>query len=180
MTATPDLYPIPPDFKPLLSEKERMAMFGPFQYTKHPVEGNPENVTIEGDWVKENITVVRPALLSKMGFKGAQFHVKAAKQFEELWRAWEVDGYGPYILQWGGTFCPRLIRGGKTLSNHAFGTAFDLNVPWNGLGVSPAPLGSKGTVLPLIARANEFGFFWGGHYKNRLDGMHFEVAKILE
>ncbi|MFC1534810.1 M15 family metallopeptidase [Thermodesulfobacteriota bacterium] len=24
-----------------------------------------------------------------------------------------------------------------------------------------------------------FGFYWGGHFKSRPDGMHFEVAKIL-
>lgn len=179
MTNT-DLYPMEPDFKPLVGEKERMAMFGPFDYEKSPTKDNPEHVTILNDWVSDNIVRVQVPLLEKMGFGRFQsFHIKASKQFTELWNAWHLDGYDQYILQYGGTFCPRLIRGGSTLSNHAFGTAFDINVPWNPLGTAPASLGAKGCVMPLIDRANEFGFYWGGHYKKRKDGMHFEIAKLL-
>ena len=175
-----DLYPVEPEFKPLTSEKERMAMFGPFKYVKAPTADNPENVKIQGTWESENIVMVPLPLLSKLGIASrAQFHKKVAKQLSGLFDAWDKAGYGQHIKQWGGTYCPRLIRGGTSLSNHAFGTAFDINVPWNPLGHDPAPLGAKGSVLPLIALANEFGFFWGGHYKGRLDGMHFEIGRIL-
>lgn len=33
-------------------------------------------------------------------------------------------------------------------------------------------------ILKLVPIANAFGFFWGGHYQNRLDGMHFELAAL--
>jgi hypothetical protein len=33
-------------------------------------------------------------------------------------------------------------------------------------------------VRELVEIANEWGFYWGGHF-TRKDGMHFEIAKIL-
>jgi hypothetical protein len=35
-------------------------------------------------------------------------------------------------------------------------------------------------VRELVPIANAFGFYWGGHFgAGRVDGMHFEVAKVL-
>jgi D-alanyl-D-alanine carboxypeptidase len=65
------------------------------------------------------------------------------------------------------------------LSNHAFGAAFDINFPWNPLGEVPALVGQRGCVRELVPIANRFGFFWGGHFHNRLDGNHFEVAQVM-
>jgi hypothetical protein len=65
------------------------------------------------------------------------------------------------------------------LSNHAFGGAFDINDQWNGLGETPALVGARGCVRELVEIANRFGFFWGGHYSHRPDGMHFEIARLL-
>ena len=59
------------------------------------------------------------------------------------------------------------------------GTAFDINVAWNGLGVQPALLGQKGSVRELVEIAFEHGFIWGGWFTNRPDGMHFEAYKVL-
>jgi hypothetical protein len=39
-------------------------------------------------------------------------------------------------------------------------------------------MGQKGCVRELVPIANEFGFYWGGHF-SRMDGMHFEIAKLL-
>jgi hypothetical protein len=75
----------------------------------------------------------------------------------------------------------RFVRGRAAqgiLSNHAFGSAFDINYDWNKLGAVPALAGQKGSVRELVSIAQENGFYWGGHFE-RLDGMHFEVAKIL-
>ena len=81
------------------------------------------------------------------------------------------------ILTYAGSFVPRFIRGSlSNLSQHAFGSAFDINARWNAFGATPAALGSKGTVRPLVAIANQLGFYWGGHFARR-DGMHFEIAK---
>jgi hypothetical protein len=84
------------------------------------------------------------------------------------------------VLTWEGSFAPRFVRGSNvTLSNHAWGTAFDINYAWNTLGAQPALRGQKGSVRELVPIANEFGFYWGGHFKGRADGMHFEVARPL-
>jgi hypothetical protein len=78
------------------------------------------------------------------------------------------------VLTWDGSFVPRFIRGSRTtLSNHAFGTAFDINCGYNRLGTIPALLGNKGYVRELVELANEHGFYWGGHFASpRSDGMH--------
>jgi hypothetical protein len=95
-----------------------------------------------------------------------------------LWADWERAGLLHLVLTWHGSYVARFVRGSdRTLSNHAFGSAFDINFAWNKLGTVPALVGQKGTVRELVQIANDNGFYWGGHFK-RLDGMHFEVAQV--
>ena len=55
---------------------------------------------------------------------------------------------------------PRFVRGSTTsLSNHAFGSAFDINVPFNRLGARPALVGQKGSVRRLVKTAHRHGFY---------------------
>lgn len=97
-----------------------------------------------------------------------------------MWAEWEKEGLLDRVLSYGGTFVPRFIRGSKTqLSNHTFGSAFDINVPQNMLATMPALVGKKGSVRELVPIANKHGFYWGGHF-TRLDGMHFEVAQLQQ
>jgi D-alanyl-D-alanine dipeptidase len=119
-----------------------------------------------------------PQLVNIKGSDRVQFHRKAADQLIKLWQNWEDAALLPLVLTWDGSFVPRFIRGSrKTLSNHSFGSAFDINVAWNQLGVVPALAGQKGSVRELVQIANQHGFYWGGHF-SRKDGMHFEVAQI--
>jgi hypothetical protein len=130
---------------------------------------------------KKIITVQLPQLI---GIKGANkkvnvsFHCLAVDQLKCLWTAWEKKGLLNLVLDYGGAYNPRLVRGGTSLSPHAFGTAFDINYEWNKLGVQPALAGEKGSVRELVTIANKYGFYWGGHFNKRPDGMHFEVAKL--
>lgn len=65
------------------------------------------------------------------------------------------------VLTYAGSFDPRFIRGSTTtLSNHAFGSAFDINAEWNPLGHTPAPKGTEGSVRELVPIAHEYGFYW--------------------
>ena len=79
---------------------------------------------------------------------------------------------GSGLGTWG--YAYRTIRGyTTTLSNHASGTAIDINAPKH-------PLGARGTVqadkvAAMRAKAAELGLRWGGDYKSRADEMHFEV-----
>jgi hypothetical protein len=91
-----------------------------------------------------------------------------AKEFNELIEPLE----GGALDDWG--YCYRDVRGvvGK-LSNHASGTAIDLNA-------TKHPLGKVGTFeaskVPMIrALAKKYGLTWGGDW-TRKDEMHFEIA----
>ena len=60
------------------------------------------------------------------------------------------------------------------LSNHASGTAIDLNA-------TKHPLGAVGTFEPgkvpmLRALTKKYGLTWGGDYKGRKDEMHYEIS----
>ena len=74
---------------------------------------------------------------------------------------------------WGHAYRP--IRGASTLSNHASGTAIDVNAPRH-------PLGSSGTfsatqrarIHAILADCNGV-VRWGGDYSGRKDEMHFEI-----
>lgn len=108
-----------------------------------------------------------------------KFHRFALAQLQGMWAAWEVAGLLDRVLTYGGSFVPRFIRGSsRSLSNHAFGSAFDINVAWNQLGHEPALKDQEGCVRELVPIANDYGFYWGGHFSRR-DGMHFEVATLL-
>ncbi len=167
------------DFPPLTSNDERGSIFGTFRFRHKPVPGNPENIEVLDNWANVNIVRVDiPQLIPIKGTSRVFFHRLASNQLINLWNDWERAGLLHLVLTWAGTYVPRFVRGSnRTLSNHAFGSAFDINVAWNKLGAVPALAGQKGSVRELVQIANTHGFFWGGHF-NRLDGMHFEVALI--
>jgi len=169
-----------------LSPSQRVKLFGAIEFDNKPTRSNPEAIIITNDWEKENIvSVTIPQLMGipvfgKPSSGRLRFHKKGVEQLKALWTAWEAAGLMDRILTYEGSYNPRLIRGSRTtLSNHAYGTAFDINYQWNRLGTLPAPVGERGSVRELVPIANDHGFFWGGHFKNRPDGMHFEIARLL-
>ena len=92
-----------------------------------------------------------------------------AAEFHSLIEPIDDDG----LDDWG--FAYRDVRGvpGK-LSNHASGTAIDLNATKHPLG----QVGTfKATKVPMLrALAHKYGLTWDGDYKNRKDEMHFEIS----
>lgn len=174
-----------PTLKPA-NASARQRMFGRFEFEPNPTSQNPEAIRVLGNWEQENIkTVTLPQLkgipvYGRPSSGNMRFHVKALEQLKSMWAAWEEAGLLPLVLTYEGSYNPRFIRGSRTtLSNHAYGSAFDINYQWNRLGAIPALEGQRGSVRELVDIANEHGFFWGGHFKDRPDGMHFEVAKLL-
>jgi len=108
--------------------------------------------------------------------KVAPLLINFAKDFNELIERLE----GGTFDDW--SYAYRDVRGvvGK-LSNHASGTAIDLNA-------AKHPLGKVGTFeaskVPMIrALAKKYGLTWGGDW-TRKDEMHFEIsigpAKVAE
>jgi len=176
-------WPIKPAVKSL-AYQDRSKLFGNFSFIASPTAANPEAIKITDDWSKRNISTVELKQLA--GLRGApssckiQVHKKIEKQIIHLFEEWESACLTQHIKSWGGSWVPRFIRGSRTvLSNHAWGTAFDINVQWNMLGTVPALKGKEGSVRELVETAFRHGFYWGGWFPNRPDGMHFEAYKIL-
>lgn len=176
-------YPEEPDFPSLTGLAARQKVFGRFSYVAAPEPDNREAIRVTDGWADQNI--VRVDVPQLVGVKGAPssgkiyFHVLAATQLKDLFTAWAAAGLMDRVLAWGGSYNARFIRGSTSvLSNHAFGSAFDINVATNPLGAAPAYPSQKGCVFDLVPLAHEYGFYWGGHFASRRDGMHFEIAEI--
>jgi hypothetical protein len=75
------------------------------------------------------------------------------------------------LKTWDGCFNIRKMRGLTSMSLHSWGLAVDVNAFENGL--NQVPKLSKQFVECFTTS----GFEWGGTWK-RLDGMHFQLAKI--
>jgi hypothetical protein len=145
---------------------------------------NRENIRILRSWESDNIvTVPIPQLRTALGPNapsGMRFHRLAAAQLAGLWQDWERAGLLDRVRTVDGAFVARFIRGSSTtLSNHAFGSAFDINAATNPRGVRPPLLGEKGCVRELVPLAFKRGFYWGGHFTDKPDGMHFEIAFLM-
>lgn len=176
-------WPPPPDFSPIVGTSGRQRVFGKFAFEADPTPENPERIKVTDDWADRNIGRIEVPQLA--GVAGAPssgriwFYKAAQRQLADLWQAWEDEGLIDRVVNWAGSYVPRFIRGSRTvLSNHAFGTAFDINTRENPLGAIPAAVGKQGSVRELVELANAHGFYWGGHFKRRPDGMHFEIAKL--
>lgn len=98
-----------------------------------------------------------------------------ASQFDRL-----VEDIDPGQLDdWG--YAPRTIRGSTTvLSNHASGTALDLNATRHPRGTKPSANFSQHQIdtIHAIIAATEGCVRWGGDYVAPAlkDGMHFEIV----
>lgn len=78
-------------------------------------------------------------------------------------------GFAEEMKTWDGCYIVRNKRGGSSWSMHAWGLAIDLNAATNRLGATPTL--SNGFVKCWI----DAGFDWGGYWKSRPDGMHFQL-----
>jgi hypothetical protein len=80
---------------------------------------------------------------------------------------------------WG--WAPRPVRGGSTPSNHASGTAMDLNATKHPMGVATSKTFSPAEIAKIHERLSWFRgcIRWGGDYQNRPDAMHFEINKPM-
>lgn len=170
--------PRPAWAKPLVSQAEREAVLGVLQYVAAPTASNPEAVKITNDFAKKNIAKFSIPLLSK---NPISMHKVAGPQFQAWMKVVEAKGLADRVIGFAGCWVPRFVRGSKTrLSNHSWGSAIDIAVPYNRRGHQSALVGQKGCVREIAELCYDFGLFWGGHYKGAPeDGMHFEVRKAM-
>lgn len=74
---------------------------------------------------------------------------------------------------WG--YAERPIRGGTDLSNHASGTAIDLNALRHPLGAVNTFSAEQRSLIRQQLKVYEGAIRWGGDYSGRKDEMHFEI-----
>jgi hypothetical protein len=82
-------------------------------------------------------------------------HRDAALSILRFFAAVEAAGKLSLVKSFDGCWNPRMVRGGTTLSNHSFGTDFDLNAKWNVRGTRGARQGEYGSVVELYPIAAE-------------------------
>lgn len=166
------------------------AKCGTIAFKHTPGPGNPEKITITNSFETDNIVIVEVPQLKDCVVPldsgvtkedgRIRFHRNHAGRLRALFADWESAGLLDRILTFDGSYNPRLKRGSKSatvanLSNHAWGTAFDINAFWNPRKAIPMLMGDRGCVRDLVEAAHANGFYWGGHFSTQ-DGMHFEVA----
>lgn len=166
-----------------LSQEQMHQVFGRIEAKPAGEPDNPERLIITNGW--EAAHVRSTALPQLNGIAGGQptvpFHKELTHQLTALWSAWEKAGLLPDVKSFEGTFSRRYKRGSKhELSNHCWATAFDINYSANKLNAFPATPDEIGCVYRLVPVAQEFGAYWGGFYRGRLDGMHFEFTRIMD
>lgn len=186
------------------SNSLRNTVFTCFNFIQRPLSqrADKEAIVIRGnctntvpDWTAAHIIEVPiPQLRFAVGYNGkVRCHKLAAPVWIELFKQWEKDDLLHLILSYAGCFVPRYKReqappgaGGhglrsstevEELSNHSFGSAFDINVTDNGFRSVPALCGRRGSTRELVASANRIGIYWGGHFRTQ-DGMHFEISQL--
>jgi D-alanyl-D-alanine carboxypeptidase/Putative peptidoglycan binding domain len=97
----------------------------------------------------------------------------------EFARRWHTD-VEPLVWPGNWGYAERPIRGSTTvLSNHASGTAIDLNAPKHPLGTDPRTNMSPAQIAAVrrIVADSDGCLRWGGDYTGRKDSMHTEAMK---
>lgn len=94
------------------------------------------------------------------------------KPLEAAFKALIATGCVNELKTWDGCFNIRKKRGLASMSLHSWAIAIDVNAFENGLGVTPK------LSQQFVKCFTDNGFAWGGHWTKRVDGMHFELAKI--
>ncbi|EFO79805.1 N-acetylmuramoyl-L-alanine amidase [Oscillochloris trichoides DG-6] len=182
-------WPPPPPFNFLASRPGAVeAALGRIEWQRIPGSSDRDAIQITNGWDEEHLVVIDIPQLRKFrlaGYGKLRFHRRAATQLIQLFADWEEAGLLGLILSFDGAYNPRTIRAAQpgqttnTLSNHAYGAAFDINAAQNPFMGQPALVGEHGSVRELVPLAYANGFYWGGHFSYRNgghDGMHFEWA----
>ncbi len=129
-------------------------------------------IVIERAWVEKWIVTVDLPYLGRTRCNRLMVPqlVGALNEIGQVGLAGELDPN-----QFAGCWFPRHIDWDprKPLSMHAFGLAVDINAQDNWLGAVPT---MHPTIVEIFKR---WGFDWGGDWR-RPDGMHFELARIIE
>lgn len=155
---------------PVLPYETVVKVFGdPTQHTD--VSGEPTPA-----WMQRMTAISLPApipYIVKPGvLKSIRCHKKIAVYMAEAFDILHRNNQWHLLKDCGGGFCWRLSRKSTAISRHSWGIAVDLNVAENPF-MKPPKMDAR------IVRAFESqGFIWGGDWRIRKDGMHFEFYDV--
>ncbi len=127
-------------------------------------------IRIDPGWVARNIVSVDMPILGRV-----TCHRVIIDQLHAALVEIQQAGLADEIYQYSGCWVPRhmLWDPSRSISEHAWGLAFDINVPTNQYGATP-------TLNPAIVETfRRWGFKWGGDFSTP-DGMHFELERIID
>ncbi len=130
-----------------------------------PASKNPADIDV--------VSVSVPGL--RHGKTTIQVVRKVAPAFVEMIQWWEKN-IEPVTQV--GSYDYRTVRGSTTvISNHASGTAVDINQDKHPLGAVAGADGIPVAMREAIrVKAASLGLRWGGFFRGRKDAMHFECA----
>jgi hypothetical protein len=140
-------------------------LFG--EFAARPYPGRPGYLQIDPAWVRTHIATERVPILGR-----ATCNVALFPQLRGAMRTLVARGLADTIQSFSGCYAARYTNRDPTssISHHAWGIAFDVNVPQNPFGATPHQ-------DPRLVRVMErWGFIWGGTFI-RPDGMHFEYHR---
>lgn len=156
-------------------------------------DGQPDR-----DWVAANIIEIKPPyslyypierivnerkilIKRQHQFKTLSFHKKAADSLmvclTEIGKQFSPQEIQKYELDiCGGAFVFRLMRNGRSLSTHSWGSAIDIShlINWYGRKYDP-----NVGMMPMKAVDifKKEGWTWGGKWRTG-DAMHFQAANV--
>jgi hypothetical protein len=127
--------------------------------SKDPAAINIKPFLVKGTNIKLRCEASAGVILAAFA---AEFNDKVEKLEGETYDDW--------------AYAYRPVRGQTTgLSNHASGTAVDLNSIKHPLGRKNTFTGAQEIILKDLVK--KYGLRWGGSYKSRPDEMHYEVIE---
>lgn len=143
--------------------------------------GNPT----EKGWAAKNIAYVTPPFAMSMGNipiskikinKVAEASLKAV--LNDIWIACDKSQAKvakAHADRFSGDWVVRPMRGGTAPSMHSFALAIDLDAANNPLGAINTFF-MPGSLVPTVFK--DHGWVWGGDWRTRRDGMHYQYAKV--
>ena len=141
--------------------------FGTLTYRVYP----DRSVVVDPAWVKANIITQSVPIIGRMTCNRLMFP-QLIGALNEIMAA-GLDGT-IHADQYEGCWWPKLIEDSNSLSMHAWGLAFDINVPNN----QRLTHGDQDPRMVTIFK--KWGFRWGGDWKQTPDPMHFELMALQE
>ena len=165
-TVRVDLVRSPAQHLAFFNGSQAARQFGTLSYRVNP-DGKVE---VDPEWVRKNIVTQAVPIIGRMTCNRLMFS-QLIGALNEIVAAGLGDTIHPG--QYEGCYWPKLIEDSDHLSMHAWGLAFDINVPTN-------QRMTHGDQDPrMVAIFKKWGFRWGGDWKGTPDPMHFELASLL-